>query len=415
MNKRMFRHIVLLASAILLIVASTTSVVQAASLCVHPQGAGQCYPTIQAAVDAASDGDQIVIRSGTYVEQVTIIDKDLTLAGREGAVIQAFPGMGETLLDTGTGGRPIIGVANATVQIRGLTVDGANLAEDNPFLVGIMFSNADGVIRDNLIRNIGFGAPTLPLDPEGFPIYQGDPIVVQSFLATPRTVTVAKNRIVNFNNNGITGLSFADPDNPESANLTLDVVENTIVGLGLNDVVDQFGIYFQSFGFAEPELNLTGTIRNNHIRDIATVAPYPLPGIGMVAVNTNNLDISHNEADNVNVGIEAAFIYNSQIWMNQLMGRGMDDSGSVGIRVSGDSIQVNQNQIRRFETGIALHVPHPFFGPASATNTSLNDNHFDNVGTEIMTGPAPMEPGLEAAGVAQASSKLQSYLLRFRP
>ena len=169
MNKRMVHRVVLSVVAILLIFASTTSAVQAASVCVHPAGAGQCYESIQAAVDAASEGDEIVIRPGKSVEQVTIIDKDLTLIGREGAVVQAFPGMEATLSEAieGYPGHPIIGVANAEVTIRGLIIDGANLAEGNLFLDGIDLINAGGEIRDNVIKNVGFGEPTLPLDPEG--------------------------------------------------------------------------------------------------------------------------------------------------------------------------------------------------------------------------------------------------------
>jgi pectin methylesterase-like acyl-CoA thioesterase len=60
---------------------------------VHPAGAGQCYTSIQAAVDAASDGDEIIIRAGKYSEQVTVIGKNLSLVGRDGAVVQAFPDM----------------------------------------------------------------------------------------------------------------------------------------------------------------------------------------------------------------------------------------------------------------------------------------------------------------------------------
>lgn len=416
MNKRMFRHTVLLASAILLVVAGTTSVAQAASLCVHPQGAGQCYATIQAAVDAANDGDQILIRAGTYVEQVTIIDKDLTLVGRGDAVIQAFPGMEETLFEA-TGGaieRPIIGVLNADVTIRGLTLDGANLQADNPFMSGIVLFNAGGVIRNNVIKNVGFGTPTLPLDPEGNPLYQGDAIFALNFLAVPRTVTIVENWLVNFNNNGMTLISLADQANPEVANLTLHVARNTIIGGGMTDVVDQFGIFVLSDFFADPSLYASVTIQDNHIRDFATVNPYPLPGIGIATIQTNNLHVSNNEVENVNVGVEASLAYNAQILSNRLAGTGKESSGSVGIRISGSDNEVSRNRIRRFETGILLHVVDPIFGPASAFNTSLNDNHFDNVGTEIMTGPAPMEPGLTVSA-AQLSSKLQSYHLRFRP
>ncbi len=413
MNKRTFRRGVLSAVVILLIFTSTTSVVQAASLCVHPAGAGQCYDSIQAAVDAASDGDQIVIRPGKYVEQVAIIDKDLTLIGREGAVIQAFPGMEETLLQTtGVGGRPIIGVALAEVTIRGLIIDGANLSADNPFMDGIDLINAGGVIRDNIIRNVGFGEPTLPLDPEGNPLFQGDGIFVLNFEPVARTVTIVGNRFVNFNNNGMTLVSVANIESPDVANLALHVARNTIIGAGATDVIDQFGIFVLSDLFADPSLYATATIEDNHIRDFVTVNPYPLPGSGIVTVNTNNLQVSNNQVEHVNVGIETALTYNSQIVGNHLSGTGMDSSGTVGIGISGSDNQVNKNRIRRFETGISLHVVDLFFGPASAFNTSLNENVFQNVGVEIMTGP---DTSSSEAAALPTSAKIQSYRLRFQP
>lgn len=415
MDKQKFRRLALLGTAILLVVASTASVAQAASLCVTPNGSGGCYSSIQAAVDAAADGDQIVIRPGRYVEQVTIIDKDLTLVGREGAVVQAFPGMEETLSEAieGYPGRPIIGVANAEVTIHGLIIDGANLAEGNLFLDGIDFINAGGMIRDNVIKNVGFGEPTLPLDPEGNPILQGDAIFVLNFSATPRTVTIIGNRLVNFNNNGMTLISVANAESPDGANLTLHVARNTVIGAGPTDVIDQFGIFVLSDLFTDPSLFATVTIQDNHIRDFVTVNPYPLPGMGIVTVNTNNLNISNNEVEHVDVGVEAALSYNAQILSNRLAGTGEETSGSVGIRVSGSDIEVNRNRIRRFETGISLHVVHPFFGPAGAFNTSLNNNHFENVGVEIMTGPDLTDPGIAAA--ATTSSKLHSYNLRLKP
>ena len=412
MDRQIFRRAVLLGAAILLVVASTASVAQAASLCVNPKGSGGCYSSIQAAVDAASDGDQIVVRAGRYVEQVAIIDKDITLVGREGAVVQAFPGMVEILFDaTGIPNRPIIGVANAEVTIRGLTIDGMNLAADNLFLDGITFINAGGVIRDNRIRNIGFGEPTLPLDPDGIPIYQGDGIFVINLGATARTINITNNRIINFNNNGMTLVSVLDPAVPGPSNLTVEVVNNTVIGMGANDVIDQWGIFLvtDTFDGSTPpvESNATGNIQGNHVQDLATVAPYPLLGSGIVMFNTTNLDISHNQVQRVNVGLDAVPVFNTQIANNDISGFGPDDSGSQGLALSGSDNHVNQNQFRKFETGILLHIQHPFFG--SALNTSLNGNEFSNVSVELKTG-AGAPP--EMASAAPAASKLQGYRLR---
>jgi hypothetical protein len=113
--------------------------------------------------------------------------------------------------------RPIILVAEAEVTIRALIIDGANSAANNPFLEGIAFINADGVIRSNVVKNIGFRAPTLPDDGS----YQGEAIFVVNFGATPRTVTIAENYVTNYNSSGITIFAQAMPEDPTLGNLTV--------------------------------------------------------------------------------------------------------------------------------------------------------------------------------------------------
>src|SRR5689334_1212922 len=220
----------------------------AASLCVQPTGAGRCFKSIQSAVDAAKNGDHIIIRAGKYVEQVIISGKELSLVGRSGAVIQAPAAMQDIQSPVaGFEGRPILLVTDADVTVQNLTIDGANSAEANPFLEGIVFINAGGVIQDNLVKNIGFGEPRLPLDANGGPIYQGDGIVVVNFAATARTITIAENRVINYNSNGIIVDSEADLSNPSIANLTAQVVDNTVIASGPNDVIDQWGIFIGGF------------------------------------------------------------------------------------------------------------------------------------------------------------------------
>jgi parallel beta-helix repeat protein len=73
-------------------------------------GAGVDYTTIQAAVNAASDGDTIEVRGGTYVENVDV-NKQLTLRG----------------IDTGEG-MPVVdagGIGSAiTLNVDGITLEG---------------------------------------------------------------------------------------------------------------------------------------------------------------------------------------------------------------------------------------------------------------------------------------------------
>lgn len=406
MYNQLFGRSVSFGAALLLVIASTVSMAQTSNLCVNPRGRGGCFASIQAAVDAAVDGDQIIIRPGKYKEQVTIIDKDLSLIGRDGAVVQAPADMQQTLLDTaGSTGRPIIGVANAEVTIRGLIVDGLDSAEANPFLEGITFMNASGEIRNNRVRNVGFGAPTLPIDnTTGEPLYQGDSIVVINALATPRTITIAENRIVNYNDIGIVVGSFADPNDPTVANLTVHMLENLVVGLGTTDVIDQWGILMFSEGFEDPQLFVTGTIRDNRVRHLASVDPHPLPAVGIETNRLYNVTISDNVVEDTNIGLDGLRLFNGLIVKNRFIGPQAEAAGSNGLFLSGSDNQVNDNHFRRLNAAILLSIGDEFLG--SALNTVINDNHFENVPVDVLTGPGSAAINDKEARI---SSRVQRY------
>jgi hypothetical protein len=389
--------IVLLGVAIL-----GSSVAYAAGPCVHPKGAGRCFTSIQAAVDAADSGDRITIRAGKYVEQVTILGKDLTLVGRSDVVLQAPDNMQDTLsLVAGVEGRPIILVAEAEVSLRGLTIDGANSAENNPFLSGIVFINSGGDIRDNIVKDVGFGQPTLPII-DGQPSYQGQGMLVVNFGATPRTVTIEHNRIFNYNNSGITIFAEAYWENPALANLTVNVVDNTIIGAGPTEAIDQWGLFFGGYNFAEPQYSITGTIRKNRIQDTFTVGAYPIPGVGIATYNTFNVEMADNVIENANIPLAAHQAFGAQIANNHFTGPGRDVFGSTGIILSGSDDRLTENRFGKLETGIMLLVEDPMFG--SALDTTLSENRFEHVGADVMTGPGASFTMMAARAVETPSS-----------
>ncbi|HUW46662.1 MAG TPA: right-handed parallel beta-helix repeat-containing protein, partial [Dehalococcoidia bacterium] len=83
------------------------------------------YPTIQEALDAASDGDTIVVAAGLYEENVNV-NKSLTLKGAQAGVDARTRSGAETIIepDEGTGIR-IITAADRVVVIDGLTIRNA--------------------------------------------------------------------------------------------------------------------------------------------------------------------------------------------------------------------------------------------------------------------------------------------------
>ena len=40
------------------------------------------YPSIQSAIDAAEQGDTVLVETGTYLENINFLGKDITVAGR---------------------------------------------------------------------------------------------------------------------------------------------------------------------------------------------------------------------------------------------------------------------------------------------------------------------------------------------
>ncbi|HUE99410.1 MAG TPA: hypothetical protein VMN99_09145, partial [Anaerolineales bacterium] len=261
----------------------------------------------------------------------------------------------------------------------------------------IVFINAGGVIRGNLVKDIGFGEPRLLIDEIGEPVYQGDAVVVVNFGTIPRTITIAENRIVNYNNNGILVDAEADFSDPGIANLTVHVIDNTVIGAGPNDIIDQWGIFIGGFGFSEPQFSVTGTVRGNRVRDQITAGQYPLPGVGIVTFNPYNLEINNNVIENTNIGVAASQAFGAQIKQNQFVGPGQSVFGATGLLLSGSDTRVFENRFRKLETGILLLVEDPALG--SAVNTALDDNRSDNVAVDVMTGPGAQVASAAAANV----------------
>ena len=70
-------------------------------------------------------------------------------------------------------------------------------------------------------------------------------------------------------------------------------------------------------------------------------------------------------------------------------------TGSVGILLSGTDSLVADNRFKKLELGVLLMIEDPEFG--SALNMSINENKFDKVAMEILTGAgAPAASAMRA-------------------
>lgn len=114
------------------------------------------YPTIQAAVNAAQPGDEIVVAAGTYAEQV-VIGKNLTLtgAGQGETVILAPFFMPFTTHQAAYNAVIHLARPATSVTIRDLTVDGAHRGRDDTRFTGIMYDRVGGLCERIEISRLG--------------------------------------------------------------------------------------------------------------------------------------------------------------------------------------------------------------------------------------------------------------------
>ena len=90
---RSFRFVMSVVSAMLLVAFGTPALAQSRSLVLHVP---EDYATIQAAVDAATEGNTVQVAAGLYNEKVAVSMSNIRLHAAEGAVLDGtgFNGIG---------------------------------------------------------------------------------------------------------------------------------------------------------------------------------------------------------------------------------------------------------------------------------------------------------------------------------
>jgi parallel beta-helix repeat protein len=379
---------------------SSTPTVATVGLCA---GGGNHFFTIQAAVDAVSDGGTVKVCPGIYPEQITIAKK-LTLigivSGSSDAAVVTVPAGGLITNDvTDIFNFPTaaqILVQNAAVTISHLTVDGANdgLTDCTIDAVGIYYKNASGTITDNAVRNV-----LLPAGLQG--CQDGLAINVENETGSP-SITISNNSVRNYDKNGITA------SGPGTAGVgpVVAITGNTVVGLGPTTVTAQNGI--------QVGLGATGKVMSNLVTDAIYINPpncassctgssgiliYASPGLtvstntvestqfGIVPVtdptfggNANGTIIKGNKIggtqifDAIDACSDGNTVQTNVIYGSSQDGIHLDDSCSPS---TGSNNTVTGNTINEGCAGILL---------GSGTNDTTSPNTFMNVTHTTLTG-----------------------------
>ena len=148
----------------LIVMAISMTAIQAATITVGPEGCD--YATIQAAVDGASSGDTISVKSGTFRENV-IIDKSVVLRGTDsgdGKPVVDGKGVGSTIVLSADR----ITVEGFVVRNSGFGKSGIEVKSDNNYIrnnlvtankwYGIFLPDSDdGVISGNVVSGNKYG------------------------------------------------------------------------------------------------------------------------------------------------------------------------------------------------------------------------------------------------------------------
>src|SRR3989304_4596304 len=301
------------------------------------------YPTIQAAIDAAADGDTIVVSAGTYKETLRILSKDITLQGEDKE--------STTINGKYTDKVSVIYISGGKVHISGFTIkngdrDGVHLLESE----GCIITN--NIIKDN--NSYGIGC----YDNSGLTI-TGNLVEAngeEGLLIVHSSCSITNNTI---KKNGDSGIQCQD-----SSDVT--VTDNSIA------VNSGPGLAFFSF--------FSGSLTGNTLMDNA--------GGGILLIDVSNVKISENYfKGNKEDGIYMSVCNGIEITRNEIIDTILSNRYGEGIFAKETTALIKDNIIKSSATD-GLEV----FGVNSVVET------IDNTITDNLVNGIYCESGVTITG-----------------
>ncbi|KUK56872.1 MAG: Nitrous oxidase accessory protein, partial [Bacteroidetes bacterium 38_7] len=303
--------------------------------------------SIQDAIDAATDDDVIVITEGSYEEQLTIDEKDLTLDGD--GEDKTFINSPDTLLTqytTSNANKPIVYFHNSNSIIRDLTVDGLGKGNSNYRMQGISYYNAEGEINNVEIKNIKETPANGNQHGVGLYVYVDNGI--------SRLFNADNLNIHDYQKNGTV---FAGDG------LTANIINSHIQGLGQIDFNAQNGIQYSD--------GATGKAEGNEIYDnYYTPSAWSATGILVYDAGDNLKIIDNDVHNNGGVGIYVWAGLNTEVSNNYV-----HDNWGGGIDLLGPDLKnatVFYNIVKNNDYGIWVDSDVP-------SDLVVYNNTFDNI------------------------------------
>lgn len=298
----------ILTLTLLLVVFGATQAFAGPKITVDDDGQ-QCpnaqFTTIQAAVNAAASGTEIVVCQGTYTEQVTIPSgkNNLTLRSDKplAAIIKAPASMSDP--------KAIVRVAGAqNTTLRGFTITGPGGGGCDSIRWGVRVDGGgSATIRDNHITEIR--------DNPFSGCQNGIGILVgRLFEGQTGTATIRKNLIDNYQKGGIV------VDNVGSS---ADIKDNDVTGVGPTALIAQNGI--------QVSRGATANVQKNDISQ-NVYTPQTVVSTGILLFEPGSVTVEHNEASSNDVNIYAFNSPGPVIRHNKVSGGAFD-----GIALTGET------------------------------------------------------------------------------
>ena len=298
--------------------------------------------SIQAGVDAVTDGGTVNVGPGTFEEEIDIISKDVSIQGSAGTVVQSPTNIGVDYTSSNVN-RGIIYANDAHVTINNLTVDGLGRGNANYRFVGISLYNASGTISNNTVLNITDTPFSGSQHGNGILIYNDD--------GTAREVNIFGNDVSNFQKNGITA---------NGADLTAKIYNNTVTGIGQTTITAQNGI---QLGWGA-----TGSVTGNTVKDIwYTAGGWAASGF-LLTDTTGTITFENNSVTNSHYGVYA---YNTAL-------------ASKGNTIAGNYVGLllySPGKSSTFQNETITDNSYLSFRNYASTSTTVRDSVFMNNGS----------------------------------